>query len=133
MQFMRKTLVAFAILTITFSTTSLRAAERRAQDGDAQYTGAQIKKMVREAHTVEQYTVLSDYYATQQRMYKRKAAEEMHQWALRSEVITPLSEKWPRPVDSSRNRYEYFEFKVAQAGQLCTKYSGLADAAADAR
>lgn len=129
---MRKTLVAFAILMITFSTASLRAAERRAQD-EAQYTSAQIKKMVREAHTVEQYTVLSDYYATQQRMYKRKAAEEMHLWALRSEVVTPLSEKWPRPVDSSRNRYEYFEFKLAQAGQLCAKYTRLADAAADAR
>jgi hypothetical protein len=82
-------------------------------------SGAQIKKMVREAHTVEQYTALSDYYAAQQRMYKRRAAEEMHLWALRAEVTTPLSEKWPRPVDSSRNRYEFYEYKVAQAGALC--------------
>ena len=129
---MRKILVAFAIVTITFSTARLRAVERPAED-EAQYASAQIKKMVREAHTVEQYTVLSDYYATQQRMYKRKAAEEVHLWALRAEVISPLSEKWPRPVDSSRNRYEYFEYKVAESRELCAKYTRLADAAADAR
>ena len=132
MHFMRKTLVVFAALTIAFSTASLRAAERRTQD-EPQYTSAQITQMVREAHTVEQYTVLSDFYATQQRMYKRKAAEEMHLWALRSEVVSPLYEKWPRPVASSRNRYEYFEFKAAQAGQLCAKYTRVGDAAADAR
>jgi len=129
---MRRTVVVFVVLTITLLATNLRATENSAQD-EIQYTSAQIKKMVREAHTVEQYTVLSDYYATQQRMYKRKAADEMHLWALRAEVIAPLYEKWPRPVDSSRNRYQYFEFKVAQAGQLCAKYTRLADAAADAR
>jgi hypothetical protein len=126
---MRKALVAFAILAITVSTESLDAAEKRTQD-EAQYTSAQIKRMVHDAHTVEQYTALTDYYATQQRMYKRKAAEEMHLWALRAEVITPLSEKWPRPVDSSRNRYEYYEYRVAQAGLLCAKYTKLADEAA---
>jgi hypothetical protein len=86
--------------------------------------------MIREAHTIEQYTVLADYYATQQRVYKRKAAEEMHLWALRSEMVNPLYEKWPRPVDSSRNRYEYFEYEVSRSAAQCAKFNRLADAIA---
>ena len=86
--------------------------------------------MAREAHTVEQYTVLADYYAVRQRTYQRKAAEEMHMWALRSEMSNPLREKYPRPVDSTRNLYEYYEYQIAQSAALFAKYDRLADAAA---
>ena len=124
---MKRTLAAIGILVLALSAGSLWAAEKHTQDG-TEYTSAQIKTMAREAHTVEQYNALADYYATRQRMYKRKAAEEMHLWALRAEMITPLSEKWPRPVDSARNLHDYYEYKAAQAAALCAKYNRLADA-----
>lgn len=124
---MRRNLLAIGILALGLSAGSLWAAEKNAQDGTG-YTSAQIKAMAREAHTVEQYNVVADYYAVRQRMYKRMAAEEMHLWALRAEMITPLSEKWPRPVDSARNLHDYYEYKADQAAALCAKYSRLADA-----
>jgi hypothetical protein len=97
------------------------------------YTGAQIKRLAREAHTVEQYTTLADYYATRNRLYKRKAAEEMHIWAERSTMVNPLSEKWPRPVDSARNLHDYYDYKANEAEALREKYSRLADEAAAKR
>jgi hypothetical protein len=123
---MRWRVTALVILAILITAANLRASERPTAD-QPDYTSAQIKKMIREAHTVQQYTVLADYYATRQRMFKRKAAEEMHLWALRSEMVNPLSEKWPRPVDSSRNRYEYYEYEASQAAAQCAKFNRLAD------
>ena len=41
--------------------------------------------MARDAHTAEQYTVLSNYYGTLERMYRRKAVEQMHLWRERAE------------------------------------------------
>jgi hypothetical protein len=123
---MKRLFAAICMLMIAVTAASLRAEEKPATD-QPEYTGAQIRRMVREAHTVEQYTILADYYATRQRMYKRKAAEEMHLWALRSEVVTPLSEKWPRPVDSARNLYDYYEYKVSESAKLEAQYSRMAD------
>jgi hypothetical protein len=111
---------------IAVTAANLQAAENPASD-QPEYTGAQIRRMVHEAHTVEQYTVLADYYATRQRMYKRKAAEEMHLWAERNAMINSVYEKWPRPVDSARNLYDYYEYKVAESAKLEAKYSRLAD------
>jgi len=126
-----KRIVGAIIVVVGFALSSgpTLYAERSASESSG-YTSAQIKKMVREAHTVEQYTALADYYAVQERIYKQKAKEEMRLWAERSAVVTPLSEKWPRPVDSARNLHDYYEYKAAQSAALFAKYDRMADAAA---
>ena len=125
---LRHTSLACAILTLTLIVGVQPASA--VTDGDKPvYTSAQVRKMAREAHTAGQFTMLADYYQTRKRMYQRKAAEEMHLWAERNAVITPLSEKWPRPVDSSRNRYEYFEHMADESAAQAERYDKLADAA----
>lgn len=121
----QNTKLFFALMLLFSAATQLASAQQTASD--ARLTRAEVRRMVREAHTVDQYSALADYYATAGRMYKRKAAEEMHLWAERSAMINPLSEKWPRPVDSARNLHDYYEYKANQAFQLQTKYSKLAD------
>jgi len=125
---MRRTIATIGIVVFALTAGTVRAAQRDSPN-ESQYSGSQIKKIAREAHTVEQYTVLADYYAVRQHIYKRKAANEMRLWALRSEMTNPLREKWPRPVDSARNLYEYYEYQIAQSAALFAKYDGLADAA----
>jgi hypothetical protein len=126
---MKRFSLVLSILMIVLTAAQVRASEG-ADQAQPQYTGAQIKQMVREAHTVEQYTALADYYATRQRMFKRKAVEQMHLWAMRSTSTTPLSEKWPRPVDSARNLHDYYEYEASRSAALQAKYSRLADEAA---
>ena len=123
---MKRLFAAMCLLMIALTTPALQAAENPASD-QHEFTGAQIRKMVREAHTSEQYAVLADHYATRQRMYKQKAAEEMHLWADRNAMINPIYEKWPRPVDSAKNLYQYYEYKVDECAKLEAKYSRLAD------
>jgi len=124
---MKRTFLLSAALV---ASTGLMAAGQTVTAVKTAYNGADIRKMTREAHTVDQYTALTQYYAARQRMFEQKAAEEMHLWAQRAEMVTPLSEKWPRPVDSARNLHDYYEYKAAQAAGLAAKYDKLADAAA---
>jgi hypothetical protein len=93
-------------------------------------TRAQIRRLMREAHTPEQYGTLADYYAEQDRLYTAKAVEMMHLWRERNEVYFRV-EKWPRPVDSARNLHDYYVYKASEAERLRVKYSQLADAAAN--
>lgn len=127
---MKRIFVAILISAFVLVPGTIRAADAENPD-EPVYTSAQIKKMAREAHTVEQYTVLANYYAAQQRMYKCKAVEQMHLWRERAEMVTPLSEKWPRPVDSARSLHDYYEYKGAQSAALFAIYDRLADAAAE--
>jgi len=99
------------------------------QPASASYGHAELKKMINEAHTAEQYKALAVYFRSQQKNYKQKAAAEMHEWARRSEVNAPLYQKYPRPVDSSRNRYEYFTYEAHQMNAQFTHYQALATGA----
>jgi hypothetical protein len=118
--------LAIGILVIAASTASFSQTKSSGNHG-SEFSNAQIRKLVSHAHTVEEYTVIADYYARRQQFYKGKAAEEMHLWADRSAVITPLSEKWPRPVDSARNLRDYYEYEASRSAKLLAKYSALAD------
>lgn len=124
---MRRKLVLVGLAALGLAVGTVRFAMAETAD-KPEYTSAQIKKLAHEAHTVQQYTILADYYAAQQRMYKSKSVEQMHLWRERAEMPTPLNEKWPRPVDSARNLHDYYEYKAAQAAVQFAKYDRLADA-----
>ncbi len=127
-QMLTRNLLKLAILIVVLTAGTLRAAATELTDRP-EYTSAQIRKMAHEARTVQQYTVLADYYATRRRMWQQKAAEAMHLWAERNAVITPLSEKWPRPVDSARNLHDYYQAMANESAALVDRYNRLADSA----
>jgi hypothetical protein len=95
------------------------------QIGD-HYTRGQIKKMLRDAHTPDQYKALGDYYGEQQRNYLAQAADERREWIRRSQNTSAAAAKYPRPEDSSRNLYEYLMYKASAAGTLSDKYGQMA-------
>jgi hypothetical protein len=94
------------------------------------YSHAELKKMIGEAHTAEQYKALAAYFGSQEMSYKQKAVEVKHEWQRHSMVSAALYEKYPRPIDSSKNRYEYFTYEAQQMNAQATRYEGLAASAA---
>lgn len=89
------------------------------------YTRAEIQKMVRDAHTAEQYRELAEYYRFRQQSFELRARAEKHEWVRRTfDVSTPG--KYPSPEDSSKNRYEYFTYEAAKMGLLAARYTMLA-------
>jgi|HubBroStandDraft_1064217.scaffolds.fasta_scaffold09926_2 hypothetical protein len=96
------------------------------QSASQGYSHAELKKMIGEAHTAEQYRALATYFRSQQKTYKLKAADEMDLWVRRNEIMAGLYEKYPRPSDSSRNRYEYFSYESRQMNAQASHYEELA-------
>lgn len=90
------------------------------------YTKSELNKLVREAHSSEQYRVLAKYFRAQQAKYQQQAQEEKTEWERRSENVTGPAAKFPRPVDSSRNRYEYFNYEAGQMEHRASQYENLA-------
>jgi hypothetical protein len=90
---------------------------------------AALKKMISEAHTAEQYKTLATYFSLRGERYEQKADEEKHEWLELSRGNFVPNQKYPRPADSSRNRYEYFTYKAQQMNAQASSYQRLATSA----
>jgi hypothetical protein len=97
---------------------------------EPQYDKSEMISMMRTAHTTSQYRALAGYFRAQEQQFEQKASSEKQEMDRRSANVTSIAAKYPRPVDSSRNRYEYFTYKAQEMGQKATHYESLV---ADAR
>jgi len=122
---MKNTLIATCILTFAIAGAGAQPTSSAAGNV-ASVTAKQLHKLTLAAHTPEQYKELSGYYAGLEGKFQRQAAEEKQEWQRRSQNVTVVAAKYPRPVDSSRYRYEYFTAKASEAGSMATKYAQMA-------
>jgi hypothetical protein len=127
---MKNSVLAASVLSIALVTAAASTAFAMPADKSSQPSAGQLKQMAKDAHTPEQYNALAQSYSQLQKSYLEKATEEKQEWDRRSQNIVSIAAKYPRPVDSARNLYEYYAYKASEAGALATKYSQLAAPAA---
>ncbi|MGD0547925.1 MAG: hypothetical protein ABR991_08890 [Terracidiphilus sp.] len=86
-----------------------------------------MKQLAADAHSPQQFKTLASYFGVQHDDYLKQATEEKKEWERRSQNVTGVLAKYPRPVDSARNLYEYYMYKASEAGALEAKYSQMAN------
>jgi len=97
------------------------------------YSKAGLAQLRKEAHTPEQYRALAVYFDQRKRSFQEQANQEKKEWERRSQNVSGPAAKYPRPVDSARNLYEYYDYEAHQAGVLQAQYERLADSASVAK
>jgi len=127
---MKRNLLAAGILCFALAGVGSAQGTASPAGNGAHYTKAQLKQMAQDAHTPEQYNALAAYYGEQHQHYLQEAADEKQEWARRSQNVMAVAAKYPRPVDSARNLYEYYTEMANETGELTTKYTQLAATAA---
>ncbi len=114
---------SIAVLACAVASGSLRAATPPAQN----LSHADLKKMAQNAHTTEDYLTLASYFRWRQQQFEQKAHEELVFWAQRSMNVSLEAAKYPRPVDSSKNRYEYFVYEAQKMSAQAARYESLSE------
>lgn len=89
--------------------------------------GRELKQMIRNARTPEDYEALAAYFRSRQAEFTEQARDEHREWVRRMQIVAPPVMKYPRPEDSARNRYEYFTYEAKKMGRLAAQYQSLAD------
>jgi hypothetical protein len=124
---MKKSFLLGSVLSFALvSVASAQSAVASTGDGE-QYTHSQLKQLVREARTRDQFEALASYYAQQQQIYRQQAKAVFHEWISQWQMSGSHFNKYPTPADSARNRYEDYVAKASEAGELFAKYSELAE------
>jgi cobalamin biosynthesis protein CbiD len=123
---MTRNVIAALMLSVTAAAVANAQTNAVAQEIGNSPTYAQVRQLIREAQAPEQFRFIATYYSERQMTYLQKAAEEKAEWERRSQNITGILAKYPRPVDSARNLYEYYMLKASETGALRAKYIRLA-------
>jgi hypothetical protein len=110
--------VACMVLALAAGSVAARAQS----SAPVKYSNAQLKQMRQEAHSTDQYQALASYYRSRQQDFEQKAEAEKAEWVRRSQNITGPQQKYPRPVDSAKNLYEYYAYEAQQASQEVAYY-----------
>jgi len=90
-----------------------------------EYSRAEVQSMIRSAHSTQQYLALATYFKSRQEAPEKQAMAEKAELDRRSQITAAVYQKYPRPVDSSRSRYEYFTYQANQMGQQAAHYENL--------
>lgn len=90
-----------------------------------EYSSAELQTMIRSAHSTQQYQTLATYFRSRQEAFEKQALAEKTEWNRRSQITAAVYQKYPRPVDSSRNRYECLMYEANQMGQQAAHYESL--------
>jgi hypothetical protein len=109
-------LLAFALASGVASAASPSTVNRSSYD---------VKKMTQEAHTAQQYQALAAYFRSRQRAFEQQAHSEIAWFARRELNVSLPAAKYPAPLDSSRNRYEYFKYEAQQMSRKAAHYESL--------
>lgn len=84
-----------------------------ASASESHYTKQQIKEMMRDAHTPEQYRVLVTWFRSQEQMFDEKAAAEKKEWGQRVGGYK---------FDPARNLYDYYVEKAQEMSARAEHY-----------
>jgi hypothetical protein len=97
---------------------------QRASAGEPDYSRKQIKEMMRDAHTPQQYRALGAWFQSQEQMFDKKAAAERKDWEQRVGGYRQ---------DPARNRYDYYIGKAQEMHARASNYEERADYAQKSR
>ena len=124
-----KTSITFALGIALLLASGMSSSAITPSPTEAHYTPAQMKRMIRDAHTADQYRAIARYYDQRHTEFSQKAADEMAEWARRSQNTSGPAAKYPRPVDEARNLYEYYVHEADEAAFQADKYYRFAEGA----
>jgi hypothetical protein len=124
-----KLLIACAVLACATTSAFLRAESANSQN----LSRADLKRMVQSAHTTEDYLTLASYFRWRQQEFVQQAQSEKVEWARRSMIGYLAAAKYPNPVDSSKYRFQYFEYESQKMGQQAAHFEQLSAAASASR
>jgi hypothetical protein len=86
-----------------------------------------VRRLARRAHTTEEFKTVADGYQTLEEFYNGKAEEERLEWIRRSQMpAMSIAAKFPRPVDSAHDLYQYYRKKADEMAKLLARYRQLA-------
>ncbi len=111
---------AIAVMIILLS-VSVSGPCQNAPASHPKYHRSELKRMVRTAHTSEEFERLATYFEDKEQEFRKKAEDEKRE--LDRRLASPYaSSKYPTPADSARGLFQYYQLKADEFEKRATTY-----------
>jgi hypothetical protein len=110
----------YKLVTIFTLVLQTSACTLGAQDAkiNKHLSASELKRQAKQAQTVEDLHRLAEGYRREESLFRRDAEQEKAELARRIQQTGGRTMKYPSPVDSARNLYQY---DIAEADEMANK------------
>ncbi|HEV2576625.1 MAG TPA: hypothetical protein VGU25_05390 [Acidobacteriaceae bacterium] len=81
-----------------------------------------LNKLIRNAHTPEEYQLLAFHFRCEEALYRDKAAAVVVEWNRNNAVAGGPGRKFPVRTDSARDLYDYYSHKADGMAMQAASY-----------
>jgi hypothetical protein len=82
----------------------------------------ELRRQIRDAHTPEQYHALAEYFRAEEIRFRSKAQMEEKELIRLREKTVVLPSKYPTPIDSARQLYQYYALQADEMGHRASEF-----------
>jgi hypothetical protein len=126
MKLIQKAVATFAVALFLYGTMQAPAQDAART---TRITAKEAHALMKSAHEQAQYQELAAYYRQQEQSYRAKRDEALALWNTRAQGVAVNQNKYPRPVDSAHNLYDYYAYETDHAAtqvQRCEQMTSVA-------
>lgn len=87
---------------------------------------SEVHRLMKTAHKSGQYHTLAAYFRQKEQSFSAERDAELALWNSRKQGIAANQNKYPRPVDSAHNLYDYYAYETSHAAAQAQHYEQLA-------
>lgn len=116
------TLAVAAVVAIANLTVVPLNASASATSESASFSRGELKQLIRDAHTPEEYRAIASYYRSKEVTFRNKAAAAQAEWDRRQAVGAGAGRKFPASADSARSLYEYYTDEANEMAERAASY-----------
>jgi hypothetical protein len=130
---MNRVVIAIALLSLFSPLAGSAQITIQAASATTPVTPQEAHDLMKSAHTVAQDQKLAEYFHQKESKYRAKASAEKVKLDQLSQVNPYRYQKYPRPVDWAKIRYESYVADADKAAAQAYRYSQLAATGRDSQ
>jgi hypothetical protein len=117
------TIIAMLFVALPLLTTARLQAQTK--DQSISLSTSDAHRLMKTAHESDQYHALAVYFRQKEQFFSAERDAELALWNSRQQGIAANQNRYPRPVDSAHNLYDYYAYETNHAAAQAQYYEQM--------
>lgn len=123
---MKRVRTIVTMLSIALPLLGMARLQAQTTDQTISLSTSDAHRLMKTAHESGQYHTLAAYFRQKEQSFSAERDAELALWNSRKQGIAANQNKFPRPVDSAHNLYDYYAYETNHAAAQAQHYEQLA-------
>ena len=123
---MKRIWMIVTMLSLALPLLGVARLQAQTKDQSVSLSTSDAHGLMKTAHDSSQYRALAAYFRQKKQSFSSERDAELALWNSRKQAIAVNQNKYPRPVDSAHNLYDYYAYETNHAAAQAQHYEQIA-------